>query len=562
MPKRIYTFILPHWKSLLFILFLNVCSIVLIAVQPLFGKWIIDRVFIEQAYSFSWAMAVAIACMLTGFLLFLAIRYSYLHTNLKITKEVKSALYDRLLKANSAFLSKQRAGDTILRLNEDAGEAQRLYTDGVLQLVVISLGFLIDVSLLVYLEWRMALFCLGLLPLLLGVTRLFRRLLYRENMRMRMMIADNQSFLFDTLSSPRFIKGAGLENALAGRYRVNLDGLKGQQIKLALLTSCAQGIPQAIILVSAACTVWYLGLKVLAGSLSLGTLLAFGAYQTKLFASVQGFAQLYIRLQKGRVAVERAETMLRLSVDKNGDETMHLFGSRIEFDNVSFSYEEGAFLFRNVSFSIAKGEKIGIIGPNGAGKSTLADLLARVRCPSSGVIRCDGVDIQTLTRESWHRRVCLVAHDHPLWHGTIEEFLQVGKEPVPIEKMWGMLEVVGLKEAVMAMSDGLKTQVGERGTKLSAGMKQRLILAWAFLQEADLFIFDEATCHLDTEGEGKIFNFIQQKLQNQTVIIIAHRIQNLAWVNQLWTLESDSMIRIGNARMERREADALEREHG
>ncbi|MED0668771.1 ABC transporter ATP-binding protein [Aneurinibacillus aneurinilyticus] len=562
MPERINAFILPYWKSLSFILLLNVCSTVLIAVQPLFGKWIIDQVFIERAYSFSKAMTVAIACMFIGFLLFLTIKYSYLHISLKITKEVKSAMYDRLLKANSAFLSKQRAGDTISRLHEDAGEAQRLYTDGVMQLVVVSVGFLIDVSLLVYLEWRMALFCFGLLPLLLGVTRLFRRLLYRANMRMRTMAADNQSFLFDTLSSPRFIRGAGLANTLTDKYRVNLNGLNKQQIKLTLLASCAQGIPQGMILASAACTVWFLGVKVLAGALSLGTLLAFGAYQAKLFASAQGFAQLYIRLQKGRVAVERAEAILRLSVDRDGDEIMHLFDSHIAFDNVGFSHEKGIELFSDVSFSIARGEKIGIIGPNGAGKSTLADLLVRVQRPSSGIIRCDGVDIQAFTRESWHRRVCLIAHDHPLWHGTIEEFLQVGKEPISGQRMWRMLEAVGLKEAVAAMSDGLKTQVGERGTRLSAGMKQRLILAWAFLQEADIFILDEATCHLDAEGEGEIFNFIQQELQNQTVIIIAHRIQNLAWVDRLWTLESGSMIQIRNRRAERREAYALEREHG
>jgi ATP-binding cassette subfamily B protein len=560
--KKLVSFIVPYWKSLSFLLFLNICSTVLLTIQPMFGKFVIDQVFTRQVYSFSFAMTLGVIFMLLGLGLFLFTKYCYLRMSMSMSMKMKGALYRHFMETHSFSHPKRRVGDVVSRLNEDLREAQHFYTDNTMHLIILSLGFLFHIFLLSFLDWKMTVYCLLLLPVLIFATQKFRTVLFDMNMKMRTLAAANQSFLFDTLSSIRFIRSSRLEGWLENKYQNELQTLNEQQLRLAFINGCAQGVPQTVILISTIGTVWFLGLGVLQGSVTLGTLLAFSAYQARLYSSIQGFTQLYIRMQKGKVAVKRIEEFFNLPLEEEGTKELSCVTSGIEFRQVSFSYEAHQKVLENITFSIAKGQKIGIIGQNGAGKSTMADLLTRIHRPSSGAIFCDGIDIQSITRSSWSRKVCLVAHDHPIWFGTIEDYLTLGKVPLTLLEMRNALEEVGLWEDVKSMPAGLQTQLGEKGAKLSAGQKQRLVLARALLQNPDVFIFDEATCHLDIEAEQRIFELIRKKMQDKTVLIITHRIQNILWVDQLWSLSEGSLSSYTHHNSGGDDYELLTRKHG
>jgi ATP-binding cassette subfamily B protein len=560
--KKLVSFIVPYWKSITFLLFLNICSTILLTIQPMFGKFVIDQVFTQRVYSFSFVMALGILFMLLGLGLFLLTRYFYLRMSMSMMMKMKSVLYRHFMETSSVSHSRQRVGDMIARLNEDLGEAQRFYTDNVMHVIVLGFSFLLHVILLVFLSWKMTLYCFLLVPVLLFAMQKFRTVLFTMNMKMRTIASETQSFLFDTLSSIRFIRSAHLEDWLDSKYQNKLHTLNGQQLRLTFINGCAQGIPQAIILLSTIGTVWFLGSSVIQGSVSLGTLLAFSAYQARLYSSIQGFAQLYIRMQKGKVSVQRIEEFFQLPVQEDGGKEMPPFASRIEFRQVSFRYEAGPNVLEDITFSLNKGEKIAIVGQNGAGKSTLADLLVRLHRPSSGTILCDGIDIQTIARSFWNQSVCLVAHDHPIWYGTIEDYLQIGRDSVNFSEMRNVLEEVGLWEDVQAFPKGIHTELGEKGAKLSAGQKQRLVLARAFLQSPNVFIFDEAMCHLDTEAEQRMFDLIRQKMHDKTVLIITHRIQNILWVDRVWSLSKGTLSSYPHTYIGGDQYETLTRKHG
>lgn len=533
MDRKLISFIKPYWPRLLLVLFLSIVGTVLFALQPLIGKFIIDEVFIQKQYPFEKALSVAVLLLFSTYIISAVTRFIYMKTSLQIITAMRTAFYRHLLQLPLRLFSKRRIGDLTTRLHEDISEIQRLYTDHILQFINLCFTFLFSMLVLLQFDWLMALFCLGLLPVLLWGTHKFRNLLFKENLQMKEIGAMTHSFLFESLSSMKFIRSGSYYPWMEKKYKDLLETGNKQSIKLALINTSAQGVPQIIIWISTIALVSFLGTKVLAGSLTLGALLAFSAYQASLYSSVQGFAQLYIRIQSGKAAVKRINEFLNFEKETDGKEEASTFCSQIDFQGVYFSYDGCNCVLENLHFSIQKGEKVAIIGESGSGKSTLVDLLARIYSPTEGAIFCDGIDIQLLKKESWHKQICFVAHDDPIWFGTVAEFLQSGKRALSKDEMEHALITVGLWEEIKQLPGGLEAHLNERGLNLSAGQKQRLHLARAILQRPEILVLDEATCHLDSAAEQQIFEVLQDKMKNKTMIIITHRLQNIGWVDRM-----------------------------
>lgn len=560
MIKKMLSFLKPYRGPLSIVFLMTILSTVLTIMQPMIGRFIIDDVFLYRKYPFPLALGSAVLFMMFAYGVSILTKYIFLKTSLSILTDMKTSFYHHLLLLPYPFFSKKRVGDVISRVNEDLAEMQRLYTDSLLQFVGISLTFVLNVVFLLMLDWQMTIFCFILLPILIWGTQKFRDLLFNKNMKLRELSASNQSFLYDTFSSVRFIRAANLQKWLENKYKDDLTKLNVESLKVVFVGAFAQGIPHVILIISTIGTIWFLGLKVLNGAMSIGTLLAFTAYQASLYSSVQGFAQLYIRFQKGKASVLRVGEFFALPAEPDGSKDMPQF-RQVRFDKVCFHYDGDKPIFHNFDFSFVKGEKIGIVGESGAGKSTLANLLARVNKPANGLISIDGIDIQNIKRDHWNRKVCLVAHDHPIWYGTVADFLRLGKRDISEQQMQTILEEVGLWKDIENLPGGLQTHVGEKGLQLSAGQRQRLLLASALLQDLDILILDEATCHLDIESERKIFELIRKRLKHKTVIIITHRLQNIMWVDRLLHLAEGS-IRPYQQESGGQHYDSLTRLHG
>lgn len=543
MNENLTRFIKPYWLRLSLVLVLSIAGSVLFILQPLVGKMMIDEVFITRSVSFEKVLFISILLLLLTYIISAINRFIYMKTSLLITVDMRVAFYKQILQLPLQRLAKRRIGDLTTRLNEDIGEIQRLYTDSVLQLINLCLTLLFSMIVLVKIDWVMTLLCSLLLPILLWVTHTFRNLLFKGNMQAKELAAMIQSFLFESLSSQKFIRASSLYALVEKKYNAHLGKMNKQTIKLAIINTSAQGAPQILVWLSTLMLIWFLGNKVLDGSLTLGSLLAFTAYQANLFSSVQGLAQLYTKLQSGKVAVNRIKEFFRYPIEQDGHEELATFHSSIEFNSVDFSYDDHQSILKDITFSIRKGEKLAIIGESGSGKSTIVDLLARIYRPSKGMISCDGIDIQNVKRASWHKQACLVAHDDPIWSGTIADFLRTGNRDATDNQMEKLLNDLGFWDDEKLLANGLQTYLSEQGRNLSAGQKQRLQLVRALLQDPEILILDEATSHLDAESEQQIFSILVEKMKNKTVIVITHRMQNIDWVDRSILIEQGQMAR-------------------
>ncbi|KAB7708246.1 ATP-binding cassette domain-containing protein [Bacillus aerolatus] len=529
-------YIKPYRFTFVLVFLMGVISTIITAAQPLMGKFLIDEVLIEKRYSFPVVLSICVLIMMIGFGVALLTKFLYLRMSLRLMVDMRSAFYNHLLHLPFSFFTKNRTGDILSRINEDLTEIQRLYTENVLQLFTISLTFLLNILLLFMLDWRLTFLSFLFMPLLIFGIHKFRHLIFTNQMELRRQSAKNQSFMYETFSSVGFIRTSHLESTLQETFKKELKEINRQNIKVIFIQAWAQGIPQMLIMISAILMLWFLGSRVINGTMTIGTMLAFITYQASLYGTVQGLAQLYIRLQKGKASIYRVNDFFNIPQEEDGESLTPPSFQAIHFRDVSFAFENSRPIVDGFNISIRKGEKLGLVGENGIGKSTIAQLLARIYQPASGAIYMDDKDVQSFSKKSWYETVCLVAHNHPVWFGTVREFLQLGKKGLSEIEMLNVLEIVGLNNWLQSLPQRLQTVIGEKGITLSAGQKQRLLLARALLNDADIFILDEATCHLDVESEYHLFRTLKEYFAQKTVIVITHRYDNLDWMDRVINL--------------------------
>ena len=294
----------------------------------------------------------------------------------------------------------------------------------------------------------------------------------------------------------------------------------------------------------------YGGARVISGTMSVGSLVAFYGFIAQLFDPLSGASDLYARTQKVFASIRQVQAILALQPTVCTPKCpLVLSPSKylaIEFDRVEFSYPRQKHLLRVPSLRILAGEHVAIAGPNGAGKSTLTKLIVRLYDPSSGIIRVGGDDIRNLDLNSLRRGICYLARDAALFDGTIASNLRFVRPATSDEKLQEIIQSVGLSQLLASLPEGLKQRVGPGGCQLSGGERQRLALARALLQSPRVFILDEATSCLDAAGETAILNLFQSTLRASTLIVISHRVSTLSSFKRVLEVSGDCILDYSN----------------
>ena len=287
----------------------------------------------------------------------------------------------------------------------------------------------------------------------------------------------------------------------------------------------AGAAPGLILSLGYAAVFVYGGHRVIAGTLSLGTFVAFMAYQMRLLQPVQALMGLYASLATVEVSLARVDELFAARPEVEEPEApvrlTHVIGA-IEFDGVSIDLGRGGVL-TDVSFSVSPGELLAVVGPSGSGKSTVADLLVRLIDPDSGTIRIDGRDIRTLALEDLRRRVVLVDQEPFLFHASIADNIRYARPDADEAELRASAKAAGLEDFINRQPDGYDTVVGERGTALSAGERQRLAIARAILAAPDVLLLDEPTASLDPAAERHVVGELRRLMHGKTVVVITHR---------------------------------------
>ncbi|HOL55719.1 MAG TPA: ABC transporter ATP-binding protein, partial [bacterium] len=290
------------------------------------------------------------------------------------------------------------------------------------------------------------------------------------------------------------------------------------------------------------------GFMALNGKVSVGDIVGFILYLNMFYQPITALANVIENLEQALAGAERVfeilETEPEIKEKPNPIELKNVRG-RVTFEDVTFSYNQGSPVLKNISFDIEPGQMVAFVGPTGVGKTTIMYLLVRFFDPDSGSIKIDGIDIRDVSLKSLHDNISMVMQDVFLFNGTIAENIAYGKEDATMEEIINAARIACAHDFIESLPDGYDTYIGERGVKLSGGQKQRLAIARAVLKDAPILILDEATSSVDTETENKIQEAINNLAGTRTILIIAHRLSTVKRADRIIVLKDGEIVEDG-----------------
>jgi ATP-binding cassette subfamily B protein len=500
---------------------------------------------------------VALAYLVLAAVQFVASRYeieAVARAGQRVLFTVRTRLFRHLQTLSLDFYERERTGRLVARMTADIDAMSDLVTDGLVTLVTGLITMVGVAVILIVMDWQLALATLVVAPLIALAAQVWRRWsadAYRQVRETHSVVTVQ---LQESLSGVRAIQAFRRERATAARLAVaNRDERAAHWRTIALSSFFFPGIE----FLGTAATVVVLGVggqRVLTGDLGIGVLAAFLLYLRSLFDPVQQLSELYDSFQSATAGAERVGAVLAEQPSvREAPDPVPLPDPRgeVRLEGVSFAYDQGPEVLHDVDLELDAGTTLALIGPTGAGKSTVAKLIARFYDPAQGRVTLDGVDLRQIRLTDLRRAMGYVPQEGFLFssftHGkaTVADNIRFGRPEATRAEVEAAARAVGAEPIIMDLPDGYDTEVGERGALLSAGQRQLVAFARAWLADPALLILDEATSNLDVVTEARVQQALRRLRQDRTTIIIAHRLSTVVEADQIAVIEDGRVIETG-----------------
>ena len=548
--RRALAYLAPYRVQLGFILLLSGINTALSLTLPYLTKTLVDTALVERNLQalyvtvFLFALASAGGFALTAIV---GLRYTVLSAD--VLFEMRLALYRHLQRLSPRFYARTPLGDILARVNNDVSEIQRVASESLLAWVGNGLFLVGSVAAMFWLDPRLALVGLSLVPVAVWVLSRTRTTLAGHIRNMREASAAIGSFLVETLQAVRLVVTANAQEREAGRFRA-ANGAFVKALTTMQLWSYLSGSAPGLVLSAGHVLVFiYGGQRVINGSLTLGTFIAFMAYYMRVFQPVQALMSLYSNLATVQVSLARVHELLDAVPDVvDPPDPIRLTSIRgaIEFDDVSVDLGRGSVL-SSVSFAVEPGALVALVGASGIGKSTIADLLVRFIDPGQGTVKLDGVDLRRLMLADVRRQVVLVDQAPILFHASIAQNIRYACPEASAVQLQAAASAAGLDDVIARFPEGFDTIVGERGAALSAGERQRIALARALLLDPAVLVLDEPTAALDPASERQVLAGYDAAMRGRTTILITHHAALAAAADRVLVLGYAGIVEQGAA---------------
>jgi ABC-type multidrug transport system fused ATPase/permease subunit len=466
----------------------------------------------------------------------------------RVLADLRDRLFRHLQRLSLGFYERNRTGVIVSRITNDVEALDQLVTDGVTSLVQNTLLLVGTAVVLFFLDWRLALATLVVLPLMALATAWFRVRSNRAYRRVRERLGLVTASLAEDIAGMRVVQSFTREPENQRSFRGVNDRYRESNYETVILNGLYFPAVDLLSSVATAIVLGYGGWLVLEGDVTIGTLLAFTLYLANFFDPVQQLSQLYNTFLSAIAALDKIIEVLDEEpevVDRADADDLPRIAGHVRFDHVRFGYGDLPEVLHDVDLEVPAGTTVALVGHTGAGKSTIAKLLARFYDPREGAIRIDGRDLREVTQESLRRQLGIVPQEGFLFAGTVAENIAFGRPEAPRAEVEAAARSVGAHAFVERLPDGYDTDLGERGFRLSLGQRQLVAFARALLADPRILILDEATSSVDIGTERQIERALRRLLAGRTAFVIAHRLSTIRDADLIVVLEHGRIVEQG-----------------
>ena len=529
--RRLLGYVAPYWRRLVLVLALSLAGTALTLYLPYLSRTLVDGALIGRDMDALVRTVLAFAGLtLLSFGLNVVSGLRYTRVSADILFDMRLALFQHLQRLSPRFHARMPLGQIVTRLNADLGELQRVAGELALAWVGNVVFLAGSIVILVWLDPVLFAVSLVMLPPALWALVRYRRRLEQSIAQMRDRSAGIGTFLIESLQGLRVSVAHNAQARDADRFRARNAAFVDALMSMRRLTYFAGGLPGLLLAAGSAAVFLVGGERVISGAMTMGTLVAFVAYQMRLVAPVQALMGLFTSLASARVSLRRVHEILDVRPEVvEAPDAEPLDGARgeIALEQVSFAFERGLPVLDGVTLRIARGERVAIVGRSGEGKSTIGDLLIRQLDPDAGRITLDGRDLRHLRLADLRRHVVVVDQNPFLFNASIAENIRYGRPRATDVAVAAAASRAGLGPLLARLPAGVASFVGEGGRALSAGERQRVAIARALLADPAVLVLDEATGSLDAATERDVVQGYEELMRGRTTIVITHR-QELA----------------------------------
>ncbi len=543
--RRLLQYLRPYWRPVVVALVAIVAGGAASLAQPYLMKIAIDRYVAARRLEGLDQLA-----LLYLFVLLVAFAAEYLQTwtmqltGQRIMFDLRMSIYGHLQRLDLKFYDRNPVGRLMTRVTSDVDVLNDLFTSGVVTVFGDVFALVGIMVMMLWMNWRLALVAFAVLPLVLVVTQWFRRNVRESYRVVRGWIARINAFLQENITGMSTVQ-------LFRREALNFERFdeidrKHRDANVESIFYYAVFYPaiEAIAALASALIIWYGGGKVLAGSLTLGALVAFLQYVQRFFRPISDMSEKFNVMQAAMASSERIFKLLDepITIESPAHPArLPSAAGHIAFEHVWFAYNGEDWVLRDVSFEVRPGQRIGIVGATGSGKTTLVNLLLRFYDVQKGRITVDGVDIRQMDLHELRALFSLVLQDVHLFTGTIADNIRLGEASITDERLREAARAVHADAFISRMPEGYASAVAERGSTLSVGQKQLLSFARALAFDPRVLILDEATSSVDTETELLIRDALRVLMAGRTTIAIAHRLSTIQDMDQILVLHKGKL---------------------
>ncbi len=550
--KRLFKeYVKKHLRRIFFALILSI----IVAGSTSAIAWLLDpavkKIFIEKNTTLSLVIPILIILAFAGkgISLYVA-RLLIIRVGEEVSGVLKKQIADNIVRSDIQTLDNRHSGKYVSNVMFDTGQIQNLVSTGVLNLMKDTFSVLALVGVMVYQNWKLALFAMLMMPLAAGLAKSLGKRIGKAVGKAGEASGVLVTFLTEIFRGARMIRIFQKEKEINKEANIVVDDMIEKNIKTSSVLIRATPLMETLTGIMIAGFIAFSGKLIAAGELEVNNFFSFLAAMMLAYQPIRSLATLNLAVYQGATAFKRISEVIdkKITIKENDSfPNLKIEKANITFEEVFFKYEATKDItIKNINFNVEGGSMVAFVGHSGAGKSTILNLLPRFYDPHNGSIKIDGQNISKVRLSSLRKNISLVSQDTILFDATVKDNIAYANNDASLIDIENACKFAAATEFINDLPEKFETMIGENGVRLSGGQKQRISIARAILKKSPIILLDEATSSLDAESEQIVQNAIMNLIKNKTTLVIAHRLSTIHKANKIFVLKSGNIINSGN----------------